>query len=349
MGRLVPHVQGMIDTALDAALHRLHATAPTYDGGMSNHGPMAIEALETMGLSEHVDAFTDQALATLEPLDEPGDGALQLGDARQEAAWIEHYRRRIASGSVESVVREALPGLLPGAMAGATHGLIRLAHAVRGWTRHASEVRATEVAHALGYWASAFQTLPGEVGTQPALPLREAMAALPTLGPGELSSAGLILERVEVLERVERFAAAIATVDLREASTPAFISEMVGIAARMMLTAHVGGFAYLHAITATAALRSLLPLVQPDEELAVRQASFHCVAALHVAHGGSKAWMEWAAPPEPPALETLGVHAARTRGEHAIKLAATVLQEYPLHPDPALLFAAQAEITRARG
>lgn len=333
--------------SLDAVLTQFHATAPTYDGGMSNHGPMVVEALEAAGLAEFAPAFAEQALKRLEPLDDAGDGTLVLGDAR-EAAWIEHYRGRIKGASVEVVVREALPTLLPGAMGGATHGLIRLAHAVRGWARAPSEVRAEEVAQALGYWASAFQSLPGEVGTAPSVDPHTAMATLPRLSDEELSQAGLIFDRVRAVEGVQRFADAIATVDLRELSTSDFISQMVGIASRMMLTSPGAGFAYLHAVTASSAVRSLLPFIDASSELAVRNAVFHCVAALHVAHGGSKAWLTWTPPASLPDVHTLPLEAARSQGDHAIKLAVTVADEFSRRPDPALLCAAAAEINRSR-
>lgn len=334
--------------SLDAVLSRFHTTAPTYDGGMSNHGPMVVEALETAGLAEYASAFAQEALSTLEPLQEAPEGDVVLGDTN-EAGWIEYYRARIKAASIEAVVREALPPLLPGAMAGATHGLIRLSHAVRGWGRAPSEVRAEEVAHALGYWASAFQPLPGEVGTAPAVDLHTAMATLPGLTEGERSRAGMIFDRVRALDGVQRFADAVATVDLREQSSSDFISEMVAIAARLMLTTPGAGFAYLHAITATSAVRSLLPFVDASSELAVRHAVFHCVAALHTAHGGSKAWLEWEPPQALPEAQTLPLEAARSQGDHAIKLAVTVVGEMSRRPDPALLCAAVAEINRSRG
>jgi hypothetical protein len=333
---------------LDVVLTRFHATAPTYDGGMSNHGPMVLEALEAAGLASFVPRFSEAALKNLEPLGDAGDEERVLGDGR-EAAWIAHYRRRIAEASVELVVRDALPSLLPGAMAGATHGLIRLSHAIRGWTRAPSAVREEEVAHALGYWASAYQVLPGEVGTAPSVDLHTAMAGLPELSEAQQSKAGMIFDRVRALDGSQAFVDAIATVDLREQTSSNFISELVGIASRLMLTASSAGFAYLHAITATAAIRPLLPFVDGSAELAVRHAIFHCVAALHTAHGGSKAWLAWTPPESLPDVKTLPLDAARSGGEHAVKLAVAVAVEDALRPDPALLCAAAAEINRSRG
>jgi hypothetical protein len=333
---------------MDTQLERFHSTAPSYDGGMSNHGPMVVEALETAGLSEYAAAFTDQALVVLEPLPEAEEVELVFGD-RQEAAWIAHYRSRIRTTSVDAVVRQSLPELLPGLMAGATHGVIRLSHAVRGWNRSPSDVRAEEVAHALGYWAAWYQALPGQVGSEPAVDLRTAMATLPGLSAEEQSNAGFIMDRVRAVDDVPRFIQAIAKVDLRSVSTSNFLSEMVGIAARIMLTSTGSGFAQLHAITATASVRPLLPYVVPENELDVRKAVFHAVASLHAAHGGSREWVDWRAPDGLPDVETLVAAAARSGGDHAIKLAVAVLQEYSVREDPALLAAARAEIGRVTG
>jgi hypothetical protein len=330
---------------MDAHLQRFHATAPSYDGGMSNHGPMVVEALETVGLERYAAAYVEDALRALEPLPQAADAERALGD-RNEAAWIEHYRRAIEAGSVESVVREALPTLLPGIMAGATHGLIRLSHAVRGWTRTPTPVRAVEVAHALGYWAAWYQPLPGAAGIEPSVGLRATMETLPELSEARRSTAGFIMDRVKAVDDVPSFADAIARVDLREQPTSEFLSDMVGIAARIMLTTSGSGFAQLHAITSTAAVRPLLPFVAPEHERSVRNTVFHAVAALHAAHGGSRDWMTWAPSDAEPDLAALPEAAARTGADHAIKLAVAVAQEYPLRSDPALLFAAQAEINR---
>lgn len=52
------------------------------------------------------------------------------------------------------------PRLLPGIAAGATHGAIRVGHAVRGLREVETVPRVTELAHAFAYWAARWQALP---------------------------------------------------------------------------------------------------------------------------------------------------------------------------------------------
>ena len=60
------------------------------------------------------------------------------------------------------------PRLLPGIAAGATHGVIRVGHAVRALGEAESAPRIAELAHALGYWAARWQPTPSirPVGTR---------------------------------------------------------------------------------------------------------------------------------------------------------------------------------------
>src|SRR3569833_107091 len=54
---------------------------------------------------------------------------------------------------------EAWPRLLPGSAAGATHGVIRVGHAVRSLLDLETGPRVTELAHGLAYWAARWQPL----------------------------------------------------------------------------------------------------------------------------------------------------------------------------------------------
>ena len=56
------------DTAgvLDEAYQRLHQTGPEFDGWLSNHGPMATEAMVRHGHAENVGPWLDSYVRRLE-------------------------------------------------------------------------------------------------------------------------------------------------------------------------------------------------------------------------------------------------------------------------------------------
>ena len=63
--------------------------------------------------------------------------------------------------SWQDVLETWTPRLAPGMMSGATHGLIRAAHAVRSLAAEDTPERRTEFVAGLAYWAARYQVLPG--------------------------------------------------------------------------------------------------------------------------------------------------------------------------------------------
>ena len=100
-----------------------------------------------------------------------------------------------------SVLAAWWPRLLPGAAAGATHGLIRTAHAVRNLeSADPDPLLVDELGAGLAYWAARYQPLPGNPSLNGRLTLAEAMARLPRLdrtvasdGPGARRQAAVVV------------------------------------------------------------------------------------------------------------------------------------------------------------
>jgi hypothetical protein len=65
---------------LDEGLSRLAATGPEYRGGLSNHGPMAAEALVRLGRADAVEPWLDGYLKRL-------DGPPRPADRITDATW----------------------------------------------------------------------------------------------------------------------------------------------------------------------------------------------------------------------------------------------------------------------
>lgn len=171
---------------LDEALQRLHASGPEFKGFLSNHGPMAVEAMVRNGQARTVHRWLDTYEHKLE--DVPSVRARitdanwreALGDTGRVMDWTAYFTDRIAERPWREILAEWWPRLLPGIAGAATHPVIRVGHAVRSLlTEGADGVRLAELAHALGYWAARHLPLPAVVrpagGATPAV----ALAALP--------------------------------------------------------------------------------------------------------------------------------------------------------------------------
>ncbi|SCK44792.1 questin oxidase family protein [Streptomyces sp. WMMB 322] len=161
---------------LDEALERLHRSGPEREDWLSNHAPMAVEALVRHGQAPGVHRWLDRYEDKLEDLPVPSSPVTDagwreaLGDPRRLADWIARFTRELEERPWREVLAEWWPRLLPGISAAATHGVIRVGHAVRtllderaadgGRGAVASRPRLDELAHALGYWAGRHRPLP---------------------------------------------------------------------------------------------------------------------------------------------------------------------------------------------
>ncbi|MFD7441679.1 questin oxidase family protein [Streptomyces sp. NPDC059909] len=148
---------------LDEALQRLHSSGPERLGRLTNHAPMAVEALAARGQANSVHRWLDRYARKLEEFPsgvEPVTEAnwrFALGDSRRAADWIGYFGREIAERPWRDVLTEWWPRLLPGMYGGSTHPVIRVGHAVRTLlVSESTEPRLDELAHGLGYWAARY-------------------------------------------------------------------------------------------------------------------------------------------------------------------------------------------------
>ncbi|MEV0528388.1 questin oxidase family protein [Streptomyces sp. NPDC050439] len=153
---------------LDEALQRLHASGPERLGRLTNHAPMAVEALAAHGHSGAVHRWLGLYAPKLEEY--PGSvGTITddnwreaLGDPRRAADWIAYFGRQVGERPWREVLAAWWPLLLPGLYGGSTHPVIRVGHAVRTLlTGEETGPRVTELAHGLGYWAARHHPVTG--------------------------------------------------------------------------------------------------------------------------------------------------------------------------------------------
>ena len=333
---------------LDEGLIRLAATGPEFRGGLSNHGPMAAEALVRLGRADAVEHWLD---GYLRKLDGPPRSAGRitdetwrdaLGKMNRVADWEAYLRAELADGPWRDVLARWWPRLLPGVAAAATHGIIRTSHAARSLAAAERGAdagqREGELVRALAYWAASYAELPGAARPNGELDLPAAIRALPLLG--EPDPGGLITARLsDGLPRLRGFGPAVAA--LRPPGDPerdlsALAREFAGI---FLTHGRTKPIDFLHAVTAPVAAYSVLPLLPRQLARPTYDALWHVTAALFAGYAGVVT-PEPLPATRPLAPEDLADRAVGTGDEHAIKLTEACLRLHAETPDPVFLHAA---------
>lgn len=336
---------------LDEGLSRLAATGPEYRGGLSNHGPMAAEALVRLGRADAVEPWLGGYLRRLDAAPRPSDRVTDenwrdaLGRLNRVADWEAYLRGQLADGPWRDVLARWWPRLLPGVAAAATHGIIRTAHAARSLAAGEQAgpaadpgQRRDELARALAYWAASYVELPGAARPGGELDLPAAIRALPVLD--EPDPGGLISARLrDGLPRLAGFSGAVGALrppaDVDQ-DLPGLAREFAGI---FLTHGRAKPIDFLHAVTAPTAAYSVLPLLPRQLARPTYDALWHVTAALFAAYAGvvTPEPLPATAPPAPGDLADRAVAAG---DEHAIKLTEACLRLHAQVPDPLLLHAA---------
>src|ERR1700761_3392921 len=334
---------------LDEGLSRLARTGPEFRGGLSNHGPMAAEALVRLGRADAVEHWLDGYLKRLEEAPPPRDRVTDatwgdaLGKLNRVADWEVYLSAQLAEEPWRDVLARWWPRLLPGVAAAATHGIIRASHAARslaGAGEAGDAERRDELARALADWAARYLEPPG--GARPARPLADAAAilALPLLDEPE--PGGLITDRLKNwLPRLPGMHDALAALrPPAEADTAGDLRDLAGEFTRVFLGyGRAQPIAFLHAVTAPVAAYSVLPLLPRQLARPTYDALWQVGAGLYAVHAGgvTREPLPAASPLAPDDLADLAVAAG---DEHAIKLTEACLRLHAETPDPVFLHAA---------
>ncbi|MCX5391281.1 questin oxidase family protein [Streptomyces sp. NPDC006482] len=312
---------------LDEALERLHTTGPEHDGWLSNHAPMAVEALVRNGQAPAVHRWLDHYAPRLEdvpPANRPvtADGWREaLGDPSRITDWTRFFARELDGPEARpwrEVLAEWWPRLLPGIAAGATHPVIRTGHAVRtllsGGDGEATAPRRAELAHALGYWAARHQPLP------PLTPLAaapNATAALDAVPPVPEQGGGIRA----------RLAQLTGFPDWGTAPDPetakALLTELVTAATHRYAThGHGEPIMLVHAATAPNAVLRTLPALPRELWAPSLAAAWTASAAVTAAYSPAEAA---AYAPTSLTSEEVFARAAAHGDDHTIKFTDTAL------------------------
>ncbi|MGB7923914.1 MAG: questin oxidase family protein [Pyrinomonadaceae bacterium] len=335
--------------AMDEALSMLAKSGPEYGGGLSNHGPMAAEALVNLGRPAAVVPWVERYKRQLQ--DSPvesrraisrQDWTPALGDFSRVGDWIGFFNRELKESPWRDVLGEWSERLAPGLVAAATHGLIRTGHAARSLGQKETLARRRELAEGLAYWAARYQLLPAASRERVAGSLKPSQAIKKVeLLPVDRRGRGLISDS---LERLEGFAPFAGVADFVDSSVDAhgFISDLTETFAGVYLAnAPRNTIAFIHAVTGPAAIRLLLPYLTPQAKQRLLRYGWQAAAALYAAFAGTGQESAVKIEKQEQRRDDLIERAIANGDEHAIKFTEACLREHALNPKPIYLLAAR--------
>ena len=334
---------GMAD-ALDSLYLRLAEHGPDLRDGFTNHAPMVVEALVARGEAEAARRWLDgqgHRLTPRPPTREPITPArfdAALGQADRFADWAAFMRDEIAWLGWQTALGGACARLAPGFAAAATHGWLRTAHAARAVAARPTPARVAELADGLALWASTYQALPidpagsARRAAGPHDPLAPVLAAIPR-APAELRQSGSITAALARVAEHGQIGPVFAWFEPgprpREAgwSLARAFARLFLDQARDPSTAIV----FTHAITSTAAILWLEPVLRPSTLTSLLRHAWHTSAGLVAAYAKTPIT---APDPTPEAPEVILAEAIAHADDHVVKLSTACLGLLEATGDP---------------
>ncbi len=308
---------------LSAFLERAQAFAPEYGGNLSNHLPMALVALNSLGADEaRMESFFTIASAKLDPApplaQACGDWTARRHDLTAFAALRAHFSQAIAIQGRDTTLRQTLPLLIDGVGAAAFHGLLRTASAVVA-------AHDDELASGLAHWACWHLPLAPFVAAQTvgdsAVPTW--LASIAAQADGWQSDARSITQGMTEFARTPSFHDGADRLTVHDNTLRELAAHALAIYLRTK------NFTVLHLNTSAHALRLLMPwLAEPL--VAVRH--YARAYAAGVAASGVKGDPPIVAVnvlPWPDALQA----GAASNDEHVIKLVYACYEEWKVTGD----------------
>lgn len=338
---------------LDAAYEILGSTAPEYGPlGLSNHGPMAVEALAAAGRDASILPWLERYAKLLDPKPEASRAISSrweeaLGHVERHADWAAFFDDELRSGDWRAVVRTWSARLAPGLSGGALHGLLRACHAVRAVQRADTPLRRRELAQGLAYWAACYYSLPGERVGGGSLSPEAALARLELLPEADRPGFGLITVALGKLATFTPFASAGGLLDDTSRPPDEVLSDMTETFASAYLAnvTPTNLIALIHMVTGPSAIRLLLPHVDAATARLLVAHAWQAGCALFTVFATTTQAPSLTAPP--PSADDLLDRAIANGDEHAIKMTEACLREEAARPSLAFRAAADDVIRRS--
>lgn len=345
--------------AINDALEQCSDLGFEYSPGFATHWAMASETLTRLGHPEQVHDWVGRYrtkhkhLPRPDPVSDIDDGdetswRSALGDFDRVTDWQQLFDRQLAEEPWQEVLVRWWPRLIPGVVAGLTHGLIRTTHAVRSITgsdEPPTALQLRELATGLAYWASKYLEQPGRSALNGRQRLPAILASIPRLAPEHRAG----MRRYHELAKVEGWAEAVSQLaepaDLQDALsdlTASFVQVNIANSDQLPIV-------LLHTVTAPAALRLMLPHLPQSLHLPSYVAMWWANAELLALFAARRPEEVTAGSDEEQSTLTTSELAARAvehGDEHALKLTEACLREHAIRPDPRYLLFSEQMLNR---
>ncbi len=303
---------------------------------------MVAEALCVMGRPQAVMPWIARYRERLLPRPPAGDPIQAenwrsaLGHRDRFADWAEFFGEELRQACWPEVLDRWTGRLTPGFCAAATHGVIRVGHAVRSLAVTETPVRRRELGDALASWAAAYRELPsGDREADRPMAPREAIAKVPVIAPHQRRHLGNITASLAMLDDFPEFAPVIGLVDV-SGDIPTLLAELTEIFAQIYLAnAHDGltTIVFIHGVTSLGACGGIIPYINKSTACSLLRFAWQSGCALYTCFG-TRAMAESVEPCTQDA-ETLIDRALANGDEHVIKFTEACLRRDALVPSPA--------------
>lgn len=336
---------------LDEALERLAPYGSELTSGNTNHAPMVAEALCALGRPEAVLPWVERYRPRMsprpaagEPIPEEGWRAA-LGRRDRVADWGGFFADALREADWRRVLALWAGRLAPGISAAATHGVIRVGHAVRGLAAGETPPRRRELGDALALWASTYSELPSANGAAGRMPLRDALLRVAIVPPAQRRP-GNIVAALGRLGEFPDFAPTIDLIDL-DGSVDARLAELCELFARVYL-ANVHNvptaIAFIHGVTSLAAAGHIAPYLDDATARSLLRYGWQAGCGLYACYGGETPFAQEVAGNGEAAADLID-RALANGDEHVIKFTEACLSRHRLAPSPAFPAAASGVLT----
>jgi hypothetical protein len=328
--------------SLDEALAALAGYDIALKNGNSNHAPMVAEAMCAMGRPQTVMPWIARYKERLLSRPAAGDTIRAetwrsaLGQRERFADWAEFFGEELRDAPWPEVLDRWTGRLMPGFCAAATHGVIRVGHAVRSLAVAETFWRRRELGDALASWAATYRELPSseDLPEGPMAP-REAIAKVPVIAPHRRRSLGNITASLAMLDDFPEFAPVIGLIDV-SGDIETLLAELTETFARIYLAnAHdvLTTIVFIHGVTSLTALSGIIPYIGESTARSALRYGWQTGCALYACFGirAMAENVETCAQD----TQTLIDRALVNGDEHAIKITEACLRRDALVPSPA--------------